>query len=107
MAVIVTASFRSISGEEVTAGGLSVRRGRRNFRRGAPERFADLAGSGVTIFWAQPASTGERLMPHPDELPEGTDHIINGAMATDDDEGGTQDGGGFVGSAGGDDTGGT
>jgi len=46
-------------------------------------------------------------MPHPDELPEGTDHIINGAMATDDDAGGTRDGGGFVGSAGGDDTGGT
>jgi ElaB/YqjD/DUF883 family membrane-anchored ribosome-binding protein len=46
-------------------------------------------------------------MPHPDELPEGTDHIINGAMATDDDAGGSRDGGGFVGSAGGDDTGGT
>lgn len=46
-------------------------------------------------------------MPHPDELPEGTDHIINGAMATDEEAVGTRDGGGFVGSAGGDDTGGT
>jgi ElaB/YqjD/DUF883 family membrane-anchored ribosome-binding protein len=45
-------------------------------------------------------------MARPDELPEGTDHIINGAMATDDD-GGTEDGG-FVASGGGaDDTGGT
>ena len=44
-------------------------------------------------------------MARPDELPEGTDHIINGAMATDDDQG---DGaGGFVAPAGGDDTGGT
>jgi len=45
-------------------------------------------------------------MARPEELPEGTDHIINGAMATDDADGG---GGGFVasGSGGGDDTGGT
>jgi len=45
-------------------------------------------------------------MARPEELPEGTDHIINGAMATDDTDGG---GGGFVasGSGGGDDTGGT
>lgn len=42
------------------------------------------------------------MPPRPDELPEGTDHIINGAMETGDG-----DGGGFVGSAGGDDTGGT
>ncbi|MEA3033700.1 MAG: hypothetical protein QOH86_1716 [Sphingomonadales bacterium] len=41
------------------------------------------------------------MPPRPDELPEGTDHIINGAMETD--EGGA----GFVASAGGDDTGGT
>jgi len=42
-------------------------------------------------------------MARPDELPEGTDHIINGAMATDEDQGG-----GFVAPAGGgDDTGGT
>ncbi|MBV9931422.1 MAG: hypothetical protein JO013_10825 [Alphaproteobacteria bacterium] len=44
-------------------------------------------------------------MARPEELPEGTDHIINGAMATDDTGGA---GGGFVASAGGgDDTGGT
>lgn len=44
-------------------------------------------------------------MARPEELPEGTDHIINGAMATDDSDAA---GGGFVGSAsGGDDTGGT
>ena len=42
------------------------------------------------------------MPPRPDELPEGTDHIINGAMETD--EGGS---GGFVASAGADDTGGT
>jgi ElaB/YqjD/DUF883 family membrane-anchored ribosome-binding protein len=41
----------------------------------------------------------ERFMAqHDDELPEGTDHIINGAMET---------GGGFIGAAGGDGTGGT
>jgi ElaB/YqjD/DUF883 family membrane-anchored ribosome-binding protein len=46
-------------------------------------------------------------MARPEELPEGTDHIINGAMATDDAEGGGG-GGGFVASGGGDDdTGGT
>jgi uncharacterized protein YjbJ (UPF0337 family) len=54
-------------------------------------------------------------MARPEELPEGTDHIINGAMATDDADG--ADGGGFVASGGsgsgggssgsGDDTGGT
>ena|SRR5438067_2119982 len=44
-------------------------------------------------------------MARPEELPEGTDHIINGAMATDDGGG---DAGGFVASGGGgDDTGGT
>jgi hypothetical protein len=42
------------------------------------------------------------MPPRPDELPEGTDHIINGAMETGGDETG-----GFVGAAGGDDTGGT
>jgi ElaB/YqjD/DUF883 family membrane-anchored ribosome-binding protein len=43
------------------------------------------------------------MPPRPDELPEGTDHIINGAMETGGDESG-----GFVGSGGvGDDTGGT
>jgi ElaB/YqjD/DUF883 family membrane-anchored ribosome-binding protein len=41
------------------------------------------------------------MPPRPDELPEGTDHIINGAMEAD------EGGGGFVASAGGDDTGGT
>jgi ElaB/YqjD/DUF883 family membrane-anchored ribosome-binding protein len=41
------------------------------------------------------------MPPRPDELPEGTDHIINGAMETGGDEGG------FVGAGGGDDTGGT
>jgi ElaB/YqjD/DUF883 family membrane-anchored ribosome-binding protein len=46
-------------------------------------------------------------MARPDELPEGTDHIINGAMATDED-GGDDSGAGFVAPAGGgDDTGGT
>jgi hypothetical protein len=42
------------------------------------------------------------MPPRPDELPEGTDHIINGAMET-----GEGDAAGFVGSAGDDDTGGT
>ena len=45
-------------------------------------------------------------MPRPEDLPEGTDHIINGAMATDGDDA-APGGGGFVGSGGGDDTGGT
>jgi len=45
------------------------------------------------------------MPPRPDELPEGTDHIINGAMETDTGDGAGS--GGFVGSAGGDDTGGT
>jgi ElaB/YqjD/DUF883 family membrane-anchored ribosome-binding protein len=47
----------------------------------------------------------QAMPPRPDELPEGTDHIINGAMETDG--GGSADAGGFVGSGGGDDTGGT
>jgi ElaB/YqjD/DUF883 family membrane-anchored ribosome-binding protein len=49
------------------------------------------------------------MPPRPDELPEGTDHIINGAMETGsgDSDAGTGAGGGFVGGAGGDDTGGT
>jgi ElaB/YqjD/DUF883 family membrane-anchored ribosome-binding protein len=50
------------------------------------------------------------MPPRPDELPEGTDHIINGAMATEGDEdfGAEGTGGaGFVGAGGGDDTGGT
>jgi ElaB/YqjD/DUF883 family membrane-anchored ribosome-binding protein len=50
------------------------------------------------------------MPPRPDELPEGTDHIINGAMETNSgDFGGGSDGGGFVagGGGGGDDTGGT
>jgi ElaB/YqjD/DUF883 family membrane-anchored ribosome-binding protein len=45
-------------------------------------------------------------MSRPDELPEGTDHIINGAMATDADDG-TETGAGFVAGAAADDTGGT
>jgi ElaB/YqjD/DUF883 family membrane-anchored ribosome-binding protein len=48
----------------------------------------------------------QAMPPRPDELPEGTDHIINGAMETDVDDG-SGGAGGFVGSAGGDDTGGT
>jgi ElaB/YqjD/DUF883 family membrane-anchored ribosome-binding protein len=48
------------------------------------------------------------MPPRNPELPEGTDHIINGAMATTNDAGTeTGSGGGFVGSAGADDTGGT
>ncbi len=48
------------------------------------------------------------MPPRNSELPEGTDHIINGAMATTNDSGAdTGSGGGFVGSAGTDDTGGT
>jgi ElaB/YqjD/DUF883 family membrane-anchored ribosome-binding protein len=43
------------------------------------------------------------MPPRPDELPEGTDHIINGAMETGDGD----EPGGFVGAGGGDDTGGT
>ncbi|MBV8685140.1 MAG: hypothetical protein JOZ90_02260 [Alphaproteobacteria bacterium] len=47
------------------------------------------------------------MPPRPDELPEGTDHIINGAMETNGDGGGAA-GGGFVGAGtSGDDTGGT
>ena len=51
-------------------------------------------------------------MPPRNELPEGTDHIINGAMETGDTGGGSAAGGGgassgFIGSAGGDGTGGT
>jgi ElaB/YqjD/DUF883 family membrane-anchored ribosome-binding protein len=53
------------------------------------------------------------MPPRDNELPEGTDHIINGAMETNGGGGGggSASGGGaasgFVGSAGGDDTGGT
>jgi ElaB/YqjD/DUF883 family membrane-anchored ribosome-binding protein len=52
------------------------------------------------------------MPPRNSELPEGTDHIINGAMetGTGEDEssaGSTGKGGGFVGSAAADDTGGT
>jgi ElaB/YqjD/DUF883 family membrane-anchored ribosome-binding protein len=49
------------------------------------------------------------MPPRPDELPEGTDHIINGAMETGSGNSGgaTGAGGGFVGGGGGDDTGGT
>ena len=48
------------------------------------------------------------MPPRNSELPEGTDHIINGAMATTNDSSAdTGSGGGFVGSAGTDDTGGT
>jgi ElaB/YqjD/DUF883 family membrane-anchored ribosome-binding protein len=44
-----------------------------------------------------------------DELPEGTDHIINGAMETGGESGGQAGGAssGFIGAAGGDGTGGT
>jgi ElaB/YqjD/DUF883 family membrane-anchored ribosome-binding protein len=49
------------------------------------------------------------MPPRDDELPEGTDHIINGAMATNGS--GAADGGGsssgFIGASGGDGTGGT
>jgi ElaB/YqjD/DUF883 family membrane-anchored ribosome-binding protein len=56
------------------------------------------------------------MPPRDDELPEGTDHIINGAMETDGSDGddfssGVADGGGsgsgFIGASGGDGTGGT
>ena len=57
------------------------------------------------------------MPPRDDELPEGTDHIINGAMETGDGDGaddfssGLADGGGsssgFIGASGGDGTGGT
>jgi ElaB/YqjD/DUF883 family membrane-anchored ribosome-binding protein len=47
------------------------------------------------------------MPPRPDELPEGTDHIINGAMETGSDQTGGGSGGGFVAGGGGDDTGGT
>jgi ElaB/YqjD/DUF883 family membrane-anchored ribosome-binding protein len=56
------------------------------------------------------------MPPRDDELPEGTDHIINGAMETggggnDDFSSGVADGGGsssgFIGASGGDGTGGT
>jgi ElaB/YqjD/DUF883 family membrane-anchored ribosome-binding protein len=50
------------------------------------------------------------MPPRDDELPEGTDHIINGAMETGDDDttsGGGGAGSGFVGASGGDGTGGT
>jgi ElaB/YqjD/DUF883 family membrane-anchored ribosome-binding protein len=42
-----------------------------------------------------------------DELPEGTDHIINGAMETGGQTGGGGASSGFIGAAGGDGTGGT
>jgi ElaB/YqjD/DUF883 family membrane-anchored ribosome-binding protein len=47
----------------------------------------------------------QAMPPRPDELPEGTDHIINGAMETEAPD--TGSGAGFVGGSGGDDTGGT
>jgi ElaB/YqjD/DUF883 family membrane-anchored ribosome-binding protein len=87
--------------------GLSARRARRNFRREAPEREGRLAGfeSRRSIL----VQENQLMPPRPDELPEGTDHIINGAMETNSgDFGGGSDGGGFVGGGGGgDDTGGT
>ena len=49
------------------------------------------------------------MPPRDDELPEGTDHIINGAMETGGDtaSGGGGAGSGFIGASGGDGTGGT
>lgn len=51
------------------------------------------------------------MPPRDDELPEGTDHIINGAMETSGGGGGAAAGGGsssgFIGASGGDGTGGT
>jgi ElaB/YqjD/DUF883 family membrane-anchored ribosome-binding protein len=48
------------------------------------------------------------MPPRDDELPEGTDHIINGAMETGDDtSGGGGGSSGFIGASGGDGTGGT
>ncbi|HEX8262009.1 MAG TPA: hypothetical protein VF547_03950 [Allosphingosinicella sp.] len=51
------------------------------------------------------------MPPRDDELPEGTDHIINGAMETGGGDSGTAGGGGassgFIGASGGDGTGGT
>lgn len=51
------------------------------------------------------------MPPRDDELPEGTDHIINGAMETNGSGGGAAAGGGsssgFIGASGGDGTGGT
>ncbi|MFL6846060.1 MAG: hypothetical protein ACJ8ER_14405 [Allosphingosinicella sp.] len=49
------------------------------------------------------------MPPRDDELPEGTDHIINGAMETGEGDTGTGGGAssGFIGASGGDGTGGT
>jgi hypothetical protein len=96
MAVIVTAPFGTIW--------------RLRARLIGAARWAQLssraAGTGgrARRFEFEPISDQEMnaMPPRPDELPEGTDHIINGAMETD--EGGS---GGFVASAGADDTGGT
>jgi ElaB/YqjD/DUF883 family membrane-anchored ribosome-binding protein len=74
-------------------------------------------GSGRRRFWiANTHLSGDQTMPQPsDELPEGTDHIINGAMETGGGSGaggaGQTGGGGsssgFIGASGGDGTGGT
>jgi ElaB/YqjD/DUF883 family membrane-anchored ribosome-binding protein len=47
------------------------------------------------------------MPPRDDELPEGTDHIINGAMETGGGAGGGGASSGFIGASGGDGTGGT
>ncbi|HYD11760.1 MAG TPA: hypothetical protein VEC11_02815, partial [Allosphingosinicella sp.] len=47
------------------------------------------------------------MPPRNDELPEGTDHIINGAMETGGAAGGGGASSGFIGASGGDGTGGT
>ena len=47
------------------------------------------------------------MPPRDDELPEGTDHIINGAMETGGDTSGGGASSGFIGASGGDGTGGT
>jgi ElaB/YqjD/DUF883 family membrane-anchored ribosome-binding protein len=80
------------------------------YRRGARgATFVAPAGTGehARRFESEHISDQEMqaMPPRPDELPEGTDHIINGAMETDG--GGAGDAGGFVGSGGDDDTGGT
>jgi ElaB/YqjD/DUF883 family membrane-anchored ribosome-binding protein len=94
MAVIVTAPFGTIWRVRARLIGAALG-AQLSSRRPERERRPAVSSPNVSNQEIQ------AMPPRPDELPEGTDHIINGAMETD------EGGGGFVASAGGDDTGGT
>jgi ElaB/YqjD/DUF883 family membrane-anchored ribosome-binding protein len=84
------------------------------YRRGAGDATFVAARRNASpaspVLWRDATLVWRKLMPpRDDELPEGTDHIINGAMETGGDTSGGGGGAssGFIGASGGDGTGGT